>query len=133
MVQPTRLRAVSSHDSRTTTIAPPPRGKDASVPRAAPSPWWSAVRASRMRCAQPPVLTRTEDRVVIERIGDRNESAMDRGGARCRKLLAHDDLGEPGKATLAAAQRRHSGEREDRCEAGIERNQRRDAMLQVSF
>ena len=50
---------------------------------------------------------------MIERIGDRDEAAVDRGGARGRHLLPHDDLREAREAALAAAQRRPPGALED--------------------
>ena len=45
-----------------------------------------------------PVLARAQHARVIERIADRHEPAVDRGGACDRDLLRHDDLREPGKA-----------------------------------
>jgi hypothetical protein len=70
---------------------------------------------------------------VIERIGDRDKAAVDRGGTCGRQLLAHDDLGEARESTLATPQRRQPGALEDRREARIALDQRRDAALKVGF
>ncbi len=79
------------------------------------------------------VRARAQHGGVVERVGDRREPPVDRGGARDRDLLRHDDLREPRIAAVAAAQRRAPAALQHGREARIERDQRRDAAIEIGF
>ncbi len=70
---------------------------------------------------------------MIERIADRHQPAVDRGGACDRHLLRHDDLRQTGEAAVAAAQRRPSGALRDRSPARIGGEKRRDAVIEIGL
>src|SRR5207244_1800793 len=69
----------------------------------------------------------------VERIEHRGEPAPDRRRARGRELLGDDDRSEPGKAALAAAQRRRTGDRQNVRKTRIELDQRLRRGVQIGL
>jgi hypothetical protein len=77
-----------------------------------------------------PVGAGAADRVGIEWVERRLQSAPYRRRARGRQLLAADDVGDAGKARLPPPQRRHAGCGQDRRQPLVLRHQRADRVLE---
>jgi hypothetical protein len=78
------------------------------------------LQRADFRCGQPkprqPRRAGAQDRRRIERLESRLEPSPNGAGARGRKLLRHDDGGEPGETIRPPTQRRPSSLRYERGE-----------------
>ena len=80
------------------------------------------------------VVARQADVMMLERVViGRRHPRPDRRRRRCRELLAADRRGKSGEARRAAAQRRHSGGRENRLQPRVPRDKRSHRGFEIGL